>query len=147
MTAFQFRLQRVLDYRRMQFQVAESECHRAGAKVRAIQAHIAALANRKSETRKAFARLPEVEGHDLAALPRWYAWSDAQNARLGRMEQAAILELQKCRAAVVEAQRKVRLLEKLHDHRHAQWQSDFDRELEEQAADAFRGSRSAGFNR
>ena len=35
MTTFRFRLQRVLDFRRMQFQLAESECQRAGAKLHA----------------------------------------------------------------------------------------------------------------
>jgi len=52
------------------------------------------------------------------------------------MEQAAAQELAKRRAVLVEAQRKVRLLEKLHDQKRAQWQADFDREIEELAADS-----------
>jgi flagellar export protein FliJ len=146
MNTFRFRLQRVLDYRRTQFQIAESACQRAGARVHAIRAQQAALAYRKSETRKAFARLPEVAGQDLESLPGWYKWTDTQSAQLIRLEHAAAQEPQKRREAMVEAQRKVRLLEKLHDNRKAQWQSDFDREVEEQAADAFR-ARAAGFSR
>jgi flagellar biosynthesis chaperone FliJ len=128
MTTFRFRLQRVLDFRRTQFQVAESECQRAAAKLHAIQAQQAALASRRSQTRTAFAQLPEV-------------WADKTTDHLVRLERAAAQELQKRRDALVEAQRKVRLLEKLHDHRKAQWQSDFDRETEELAADSFRPAR------
>lgn len=136
MTTFHFRLQRVLDFRRMQFQIAESECQRAGAKLCAIQAQQAALAAKKSETRKAFARLPEVAGQDLAALPGWYQWTVKTSEYLSRAERTAAEELQKRRGALVEAQRKVRLLEKLRDKREAGWQEEFDREIEELAADS-----------
>ena len=141
MTTFRFRLQRVLDFRRMQFQILESEYQRAAGKVHAIQAQQAALAARKSETRKAFAYLPEVAGQDLAPLPGWYRWTTRARDHLLRLEKSASQELQQRRTALIEAQRKVRLLEKLHDNRKAEWQSDFDRELEEQAADAYRGAR------
>jgi len=136
MTSFKFRLQRVLDFRRTQFQIAESECHRAGAKLHAIQAQQAALASRKAETRKAVARAPETTGQELAPLPGWYGWTVSTSRQLGQLERVAAQELQKRRNALVEAQRKVRLLEKLRDNRHAQWQVAFDREIEELAADS-----------
>jgi flagellar export protein FliJ len=136
MNAFHFRLQRVLDFRRMQFQIAESECQRAGAKLHAIQAQQASLSSQKSATRKLFAGLANVEARDLAPLPNWYQWTITVADHLTRLERTAAQELQKRREALVEAQRKVRLLEKLRDNRHAQWQADFDREIEELAADA-----------
>jgi len=139
MMTFRFRLQRVLEFRRTQLQVAESECRRAEAKLNAVQARQTALDLRKTETRNAVARLPSVAGHDLWALPDWYRWTDAEKSRLTRLENASAEELEKRRAAAMEAQRKVRLLEKLHDKRRAEWQGAFDREVEEQAADAFRG--------
>ena len=124
MNTFRFPLQRVLDYRRLQFQIAESECKRAGAKVHSIQAQRAALAYQKAETRKAFANLPEVLGSDLTALPGWYRWTEDEAGRLGRLEQIAAQELQKRRQGLVDAQRTVRLLEKLHDKRRAEWQAE-----------------------
>lgn len=136
MTGFRFRLQRVLDFRRLQFQVAESECHRAAAKLHAIQAQEAVLAYRQSETRKAFARLPGVAGRDLCPLPGWLRCTDSQRAELHRLEQAAAQELQKRRDGLLEAMQRVRLLEKLHDRRKAEWQADFDREIEALAADS-----------
>ena len=149
MTTFRFRLQRVLDLRRTQFQIAESECQRAGARLHAIQAQQAVLAARKAETRNAITLLPEVMGRDLAPLPGWFQWTVKAGDHLRRLEQAAAVELQKRREALLAAQRKVRLLEKLRDHRQAEWQVDFDRELEELAADSInsRYSRGAGFSR
>ena len=136
MTAFRFRLQRVLDFRRMQFQVAESECQRAAAKVHAIQAQQTALAARKLETRRAFAGLPETSGGDLAALPGWYNWTIKANTYLGQIERLALQEMAKRRETLVQAQQKVRLLEKLMAKRQGEWQITFDRELEELAADS-----------
>jgi flagellar export protein FliJ len=144
MTSFRFRLQRVLDFRQMQFQVAESECQRAAAKLHQIQAQQAALASQKSATRKLFAGLAEVDARDLAALPNWYRWTEAVRDQLARLERTAAQEVQKQREALVEAQRKVRLLEKLRDNRKAQWQADFDRELEELAADSTNSRYSRG---
>jgi flagellar export protein FliJ len=136
MTAFRFRLQRVLDFRRMQFQLAEADCHQAEVKLHAIQAQSVALAAAKSETRNSVAQVHNISGRDLAPLTGWYRWTEGEKRRLTNLENGAAQELQKRRAALVEAQRKVRLLEKLHDGRRTQWQSDFDREIEELAADS-----------
>jgi hypothetical protein len=137
MIRFQFRLQRVLDFRRTQFQIAEAACQRAGIQLHGIQAQQAALQSRKFETRKAIASLPEATGRELAPLPAWYRWTETERKRLTVLENAAAQDLQKRRQALVEAQRKVRLLEKLHDRRQAEWQCEFDHEIEELAADAF----------
>ena len=136
MTTFHFRLQRVLEFRQTQFQLAESECQHAAARLRSVQAQQAALAARRWETRKAFANLPVVAGGDIAPLPIWYQWTVRAGDRLVAQERAASAELQKRRTALVEAQRRVRLLEKLRDTRLAEWQAAFDRELEELAADS-----------
>lgn len=148
MIPFRFRLQRVLDFRNVQLQLAESEYQRATAKVRSIQAQQAALAYRKSETRKSVVRLPEISGQDIASLSGWLQWTEGRRTLLTGMEQAAMQEVAKRRIVLMEAQRKVQLLEKLRDRRKGEWQTAFDRELEEQAADAFRAGlgRTAGRN-
>ncbi len=144
MTSFEFRLQRVLDFRRMQFQVAESECHRAAANLHALQSQQAALALRKSETRSWFARLPEAHGRELAPLPGWYRWTVTEREHLLSLERLAAQELEKKRAGLIEARRRVRLLETLREHQLAQWQRESDRELEEISADAMNSRHSRG---
>jgi flagellar biosynthesis chaperone FliJ len=136
MTPFRFRLQRVLEFRRMKFQLAESACRRAEARLGAIQAHRAALAAGKSETRNSVARLPSVAGNILEPLTSWLHWTETEAHRLMQAEQAVTQDLQKRHEALVEAHRSVRLLEKLYDLQHADWQRAYDREVEETAADA-----------
>ncbi len=136
MTTFHFRLQRVLDFRRTQFQFAESEYQRANAKLQALRAQQMAIASRKFETRKAFSSLKEVDGQDLAPLAGWYDWTVRANNYLEQMEKAAIKELQIRRDGLVQAQQKVRLMEKLLTKRQGDWQAAFDKELEELAADS-----------
>lgn len=136
MNPFHFPLQHVLSLRRAQFQMAESECRQAESRLRAIQAQHAALAAQKSETRNSVARLPIVAGRILEPLTYWFHWTETEAHRLLKLEQALTQEMQKRRAALVEAHRKVRLLEKLQENRHADWQREFDREIEEIAADA-----------
>jgi septin family protein len=144
MTPFRFRLQRVLAVRRTEFQLAESACRQAEARLRALQAQHAALAAAKSETRVSITRLPIVAGRILEPLTYWFHWTEAEAYRLTNLEKALAQELQKRREALMEAHRKVRLLEKLHDNRHAEWQAEFDREIEEIAADSI-NSRYARF--
>lgn len=136
MTSFHFRLERVLAFRRTQFQVLESACRQAETKLRAVQAQHAALAARKTETRNSVTRLPLVAGRTFAPLSDWLHWTVSEDQRFVKLEQHLAQELQKRRGAVMEANRKVRLLEKLREKRHAEWQSAFDREIEEISADA-----------
>ena len=136
MNAFQFRLQRVLEFRRTLFQAAESECQRAAAKLQAVRAQQAALASRKFETRRTFANRHEVSGTELAPLSGWFEWTAMIDGQLSRMERAAVAELETRRGALIDAQRQVRLLEKLRDQRQLQWKAEFEREIEELAADS-----------
>jgi flagellar export protein FliJ len=149
MTTFTFRLQRVLDFRRTQFQIAESECQRTAAKLHSIQAQQASLASQRFQTRKLFSGLAEVASRDLAPLPAWFKWTETAGRHLANLERVTQQELEKRRQMLVDAQRKVRLLEKLRDDRKGQWQVEFDREIEQLAADSTNSqyARGGGFGR
>jgi len=77
-----------------------------------------------------------VAGRTLAPLSDWFHWTETEDQRYTKLEKALGQELERRRTALMEAHRKVRLLEKLHDNSHAEWQAEFDREIEEIAADA-----------
>ena len=96
------------------------------------------------------ARGEEVGNQELrrAACPSWRVGPSIhlpngsvgrrpRRHRLKKLEQAGTHELRQRRAILVEAHRKVRLLEKLRENRSADWQREFDREIEGIAADAF----------
>ena len=139
MKPFRFRLQRVLDFRRTQFQLAENDYRRAQAAVLNIQEQQATLAARKQETRISFSQLPDAMGYDLEHLPDWYRWTTTEAERLTRLEAQAVTEVENRRRALIEAQRRIRLLEHLRDRRRRQWQAAFDKELEAVAADSIAG--------
>jgi len=101
-----------------------------------IQEQQATLAARKQETRISFSQLPDAMGYDLEHLPDWYRWTTTEAERLTRLEAQAVTEVENRRRALIEAQRKIRLLEHLRDRRLGQWQSAFDKELEALAADS-----------
>ena len=136
MKPFRFRLQRVLDFRRTQFQLAENDYRRAQAAVLNIRERQATLSARNKETLNYFSQLPAAMGYDLEHLPDWYRWTTTEAERLTRLEAQAVTEVENRRRALIEAQRKIRLLEHLRDRRLGQWQSAFDKELEALAADS-----------
>ena len=111
MTPFRFRLQRVLAFRGIEFQLAEAECRQAEARLRTVQAQQAALAARKAETRHSVTRLSTVSGGTLQPLSDWFHWTEAEAKRLKELEHTLSQELRRRRQALVEAHRKVRLLE------------------------------------
>ena len=137
MTPFRFRLQHVLAVRQTQFQMAESECRRAEGRLRELEALHATLEATKSETRNSIARMPVVGGGTLQPLSGWFHWTEGEVVRLVKQEKVLAQELQKRRAVLVEAHRKVRLLEKLQAKGKVEWQAAFDREIEVIAADSF----------
>jgi flagellar export protein FliJ len=136
MKPFCFRLQRVLDFRRMQFQVAENDYRHAQAAVLNIQERQVALDTRRYEIRRSFSKLPDAMGYDLKHLPDWYRWAAAEAERLTRLEAQAVAEVEKCRQTLIETQRRIRLLEHLRDRRRHEWQAAFDKELEALAVDS-----------
>ncbi len=127
---------RVLDFRRMQFQLAEAEYQRATAGLVAIHSQQAALIKGKSETHQEYTEFPQITGQQLASLTRWEHWTETESDRLMKLERAAQQELKKRRDILLGAQQKMRLLEKLQRNRQAHWQSAFEREIEELAADS-----------
>jgi hypothetical protein len=60
-----------------------------------------------------------------------------QDKQLAARRAECLQELAVRQIAMQEARRRCRLLERLKEHRRAQWQSDLNRELEELASDSY----------
>jgi flagellar export protein FliJ len=136
MRDFQFRLEKVLDWRRIEFErergrfqglVAERN-HREAARAELIAARLKADLELVSAT--------TIEGRDIAAITGY-------RIRLDKERQLAEGRLADCRARLeaqrtqmIEAQRRLRLLEKLRLRRHQQWRTEMDGELERFASEA-----------
>jgi flagellar FliJ protein len=138
MSAFRFRLERVLEIRRM-------EADRERAQADRIRQAIADLALRERQllaTRDEAAgslRVPQaqVPQHTIEAMDGFSQYVRAQRERFAQARTKLEAELAAQLARVIEAQRRVKLLEKLKERRLADWKSATAKELEELAADSF----------
>jgi hypothetical protein len=136
MKSFRFSLDRVLAWRRTQSTLAESKLERLRADLRAIRQEEGEVGRRQSQVEFETVRSVSVFGADLGALESVRRWARSEIRRL----QAAAASLEPAIAAqereVVEARRRVMLLERLRERRHAGWKAEFERELAELAGES-----------
>jgi hypothetical protein len=136
-TRFQFPLQKVLDWRRTQLEIEEGKFRQRVEAVAAVDRARAELEAGAVHTECEVRRWDPVDGGDLRALGEYRAGVRASEARLTaeRAERARALAAQQ--AAMLEARRRFRLLERLRERRVAEWKSACDRELDEIASESF----------
>jgi hypothetical protein len=136
MKSFRFSLDRVLGWRKTQATLAESKLERLRADLRAIRQEENDVVQRQSQVESETVRSISVFGADLGALESVRRWARSEGCRLA----AAAASLETAIAAqdreVVEARRRVLLLERLRERRLAGWKADFERELAELAGES-----------
>lgn len=137
MNAFRFPLQKVLEFRRKQLELAE-------ARYKQQLAVVSELDRQRSEIEAAGASA-EVEvrqwsgiaGCDLAALGRFRMRVKSEDARIAAQRVEAAKEVATRQEAMLQARRSAKLLERLRERRLEEWEVQRDRELEELASDSF----------
>jgi flagellar biosynthesis chaperone FliJ len=137
MAAFRFRLERVLDWYGKELRVEQGRLGLCLSALRTVQDSLLRLdAERTAVERELIAQL-SIPGCEFAALGLYRLRVRKHELELvedrGRREQAVREQTGK----VQQAQRKVRLLEKLRERRVAEHLYAEDRELENLAADAY----------
>ena len=137
MTSFRFRLQKVLDWRRVQLELEEVKFKQAAAGVPELDRALVELraAMGEQETQLRGAQL--TTGLDWAALGfyRMDVKKDEREIANKRVEAAKKLAVQQ--AAMLEARQRCRLLERLKERRLSEWEAASDRELDETAAESY----------
>ena len=137
MKAFTFRLEKVLRWREAQLDIEKSRAAAALAHISQIQA---AIEHQRSETAEAAQYIArEPGGNAIGAYGRFLERNRARsrefNEQMGAARKALAAELKR----VVEANRKLHLLEKLKSAERTRWRSEFDHELGQFADEAFLG--------
>ena len=130
MKAFRFRPERVLDWREMERTVAAS-------RVEAAQTTLARLSAELSTINAALARGPEPAPTG-ASLANQAAWRNTLLRHRTTAEQrvsGAQIALQQQHSGLLEASRRVKLLEKLNETSLSRWHRDLDRETAAFAAE------------
>jgi hypothetical protein len=137
MTAYRFRLQKVLEWRRTELELEEARYRQQAAVVSEIDRARAELAARLIHTEAAVRSWNPVTERDLAALGEFRLHVRARDAELARRRAASVQELASRQAAMLEARRRYRLLERLKERGLEAWTAERDRELEQLASEAF----------
>jgi flagellar export protein FliJ len=135
MNSFRFRLDSVLRWRQTELKLQEARLSAATKRVGELQA---ALGGIQSALDTAHVRLRDgAEGQALQSYGAFRSVATAHmrdcERRIAEARQAVAEET----GRMLEATRKVRLLEKLRDTQHLEWRRGFDKELAAFADEAF----------
>lgn len=141
MQRFHFRLASVLELRALQLDVEESRLQALFAERQRGEEELARLGEQRREAERLLA-CDSVEGEALAALDshRYGLERAAGRLRAAAAERERRIAAQQ--ASVLEAGRRVRLLERLKERRLAEWRFESDRELEALASETFLAKRA-----
>ena len=137
MTAFQFRLRKVLDWRRTRLELEEANYRRHAAILAEIDRRDAEVASAAQAAEQNVRAWNPVAGLDLDALDVYRLHAKGMRKELAATRAEALRRLAAQQAVMLEARRKVRLLERLKEQRLAEWQAALDQETEQTAAESY----------
>ncbi len=136
MRRFQFRLESVLDWRTVELDLEKSKLEQVFAERRRLDEQARALEDRHRETSQ-WITAKTLDGQQLAAVTYHRHYLEREAARLAGQQADCEKRIAAQQKRVVEAERKVRLLERLKERRLAEWAFDFNRDLEALASETF----------
>jgi len=143
MTNFRFPLQKALEWRQTQLELAEARFQQQAAALAALDHARAEMEASGIRAEVEVRRWNPLLGSDLTALGSFRLRVQAQERKIAAQRVECAKQLESRQAAMLEARRRCRLLERLKERRLAEWTAARDRELEEVASEAF----LAGWNR
>jgi hypothetical protein len=137
MTPFRFRLEKVLEWRRLQLEQEE-------LRFRQQTAALAALDRSRAELEAAGVRAEEqvrewmpLSGADLGALGAYREEVRRRERQIAGQRRECVQAMAARQKVLLEAQRRCRLLERLKARRMEEWREGLDRELQELASESF----------
>jgi hypothetical protein len=137
MKRFHFSLERVRQWRHVKLETEEAKLEQLIAAKQALLQQGEMLMERLVEAENAVWDGRSTDALQLRALDDFRQYIASENARLQRKIADAEHSIQKQRECVVEERRSARLLDRMRDRRHTEWEKDFDRELEALAAESY----------
>jgi hypothetical protein len=137
MNAFRFPLQKALEWRRTQLELEEVRFRQQSAEMADLDRTSAQLnaAGRTAEHR--VRDWNPVAGGELAALGSYRLHVKLKETELAIPRAECRKELNRRENVMLEARRRLRLLERLRERRLEEWCAERDKELEELASEAY----------
>jgi flagellar export protein FliJ len=135
MTAFKFRLERVLQLKTSQARTEEFKLEALLRQRAQIQAEMDAADSSLLQARKSIESATFSTSAELLAFEHYKVRAEKERQEALRKLAVHDEAVEKQRSAVVAARSGVLLLEKLREKRRADWQAEADKEIEAMAAD------------
>ena len=133
MKTFQFRLDRVLDWRRTELEMEETRLERLHTALAAIDRERAGLESARDQAVRSLMARASVDGAELQLLSNYRAAVKSQCARLEQKRREREQETAAQQQKLLAARRRLRLLENLKDRRLAEWKYETERQMEADA--------------
>jgi len=137
MNAFRFPLQKVLEWRRLQLELEEMQLRRKAALLAGMDRQSAELDESGRTAERQVREWNPLASGELEALGGF-------RLHVKRKQQEMLVSREECRqqldrqqSVVLEARRRLRLLEKLKERRLAEWRAAEKKELEELASESY----------
>lgn len=143
MRRFQFRLETVLGWRRLQVETEEARLRALFEELRRVEAARERVETERADAEREVLYAASATADELAALEACRAFAGRELERLAAERQRCEGLIAGQRQRLIEAERRLRLLEKLREKRRAEWRQAADREQEAVAAELFLGQWSA----
>lgn len=137
MKRLEFRLSRVMEFRRQQADAERNRLQILFNQLRGIEDERIRLSRQFAESRDEAIRSGTLSGADLSALSEFARYVQSRTIQLDKDRRKLSSQIHVQQQVVIAAERRVTLLEKLKGRREAAWHIEEDKELEALAADSF----------
>jgi flagellar export protein FliJ len=136
MRRFEFRLESVLGWRGLELGVEKSRIEKLFAERRGLDEQLRAVEDSGREAARLF-QAKTLGGPDLAAFGRYRHHLERETQTIGARRADCEKRIAAQQRRILEAERKVRLLERLRERRLAEWTHEFNLELDALASETF----------
>ena len=133
MKKFEFPLARVLEWRRTRATLEESRLGRLNRELRGLESRAAITRTQQEQSERALRASASLTGTELVAFDSHKRFLTAECERLSGLAANCRTRIAAQIQVIAQAQRDVRLLERLHHRKHAAWQAELWKEIDREA--------------
>jgi flagellar export protein FliJ len=144
---FEFRLAAVLKLRDTQLTIEKNKLQQLFAERQKLEKNLASIEAERNESLAWIQTHASAGSADLRALSAFLLGSQARQAMVKHAIESCQAEIEEQQSRTLAAERARKLLLNLRDQRRAEWQKDFDKELEAVAQDAWQSAARSAADR
>ena len=137
MKAFQFPLDRALKIRRIQQEIERGKLQTLTRDREQLDLSANAVRAEAANTRSALSDQPVLPAIEMSTMPDYQRGAAQRIVKLQLQKQDLLRQIVDQQNLTLEADRKVKLMERLRSQRLAEWESQVQKEQENFAADAY----------